>query len=43
MKKFNEFVLNNVELIYGGELENTYVGRNGDLYDTETERYIFFE
>ncbi len=40
MEKFKEFKINNMEFIYGGKLIETYVGRNGDFWDTERERFI---
>lgn len=43
MENFKNYELESSEMILGGDLQNTYVGRNGDLYDTETGRYIFFE
>ena len=40
MEKFNEFKLENQEFIFGGDLVPTYVGANGDFYDTETKAFI---
>lgn len=41
MQSFKDFQLDNPDLIFGGDLEPTYVGANGDYYDTERQRYIF--
>lgn len=43
MKNFDQFKLEQSDVIFGGELHNTYVGRYGDLYDDVEKRYIFFE
>ncbi len=42
MKDFNDFAIENADLVYGGDLEATYVGANGDYYDTEKKRYILY-
>ncbi len=43
MKNFTQFELENASLIFGGAIEYTYVGINGDLYDTEKREYYFIE
>jgi len=43
MEAFKEFILNEPDTVMGGDLHDTYIGRNGDLYDTETERMVFFD
>ncbi len=42
MENFQNFELNNSEIIFGGEFQPTYVGLHGDIYDTATGRYVFF-
>ena len=42
MKNFQDFTIQNADLVYGGDLEPTYVGANGDYYDTDTKRYIIY-
>jgi len=42
MEKFKKFEIEAQEVIYGGKHYPTYIGRNGDIYDSETERFILF-
>lgn len=43
MENFKAFEIRNTSFIFGGELEHTYVGVHGDLYDTETRTYYIIE
>lgn len=40
MKSFEQFQLENQEFVFGGELYPTYIGENGDFYDSDTGRFI---
>ena len=39
MEKFEKYKIENTELIFGGELYPTYIGQNGDFYDSERKRF----
>lgn len=48
MENFNEFELQNQEMIFGGEHQNTRYTTDGgtsgkDLYDTEAHTIVYFE
>lgn len=42
MDAFSQFVINTSEVITGGDLYETYIGKDGDLYDTVNDRIVFF-
>lgn len=42
MQSFKKFILVAPDIIIGGDHQRTYVGKNGDIYDTETGNYVFF-
>lgn len=43
MEKFEQFEIENQEMIFGGKYHCTYVGRYGDLYADVAKTYVLFE
>lgn len=41
MENLQTFELKTADYIFGGDLDPTYVGANGDFYDTERKVYVF--
>lgn len=40
MESFEQFKMDRMEFVFGGKLYPTYIGENGDFYDSDTDRFV---